>query len=87
MPRNTKKQFRWSANEEGNELRDGAWRDGKNTQIVARRAEGRAMHEENAIENAVWVHVIVYELDAGNAREMKQNKYKLPILSKAFANN
>ena len=35
----------------------------------------------------VWVHVIVYELDAGNAREMKQNKYKLPILSKAFANN
>ena len=48
-----KKQFRWSANKKGNKLRDGAWRDGKNTQIVAQRAEDRAMREENAIENVV----------------------------------
>jgi hypothetical protein len=33
------------------------------------------------------VHVIVYALDAGNAREMKQNINKLTIVSKAFANN
>ena len=41
---------------------------------VAQRAEGKATGEENGIENAVWVYAIVIELDAGNAREMKQER-------------